>query len=363
MNREERNNSESLMKDTTKAKDQLMHEITESHQVLEQTEQYKHLATQIIELINKKNSSNDFVRDVLFLIKIVTGFEAVGIRIKEGAVFPYYETIGFSEDFINAKKHLCARDRAGASIRDSEGNLSLECMCGKVICGRTNPSLSFFTEGGSFWTNSTSALLASAAEKGRHSRTRNRCNSSGYESVALVPLRCENRIIGLLQINDRRKNIFSSRLIRLLERVGLAIGAAFKLKQAEDIFPQSEQSVAAIDDTIITFHDENFNIICANKTAKKILGLPPLDGDEVKCYRYYHGKNYPPPECPSVKSLLSREPIIFEMYEPHLRRCIKISTFPQFDRNDKFTGMIHFVRDITREHIVSDQCENNYDLR
>jgi hypothetical protein len=69
-----------------------------------------------------------------------------------------------------------------------------------------------------------------------------------------------------------------------------------EFKETYDTILQSKQNFNfnTIDETIITFHDKNFNIIRANKIAKKILKLPPLDGKEIKCYQYYHGKNSPP---------------------------------------------------------------------
>jgi hypothetical protein len=350
-----RNTIESSMKDITKAKDQLIHEITEIHSVLAQTEQCQVLATHIIELINKKSSRDDFIRDILFVIKVVAGLEAVGIRLKEGDDFPYFETVGFSKNFVKAENYLCARDNAGELIRDDKGNPYLECMCGNIICGRTDPLLPFFTEGGSFWTNSTTSLLASTTKEDRQGRTRNRCNREGYESVALIPLRCEEKNIGLLQLNDRRKNIFTETLISFFERIGSSIAIALKLKQREDnILAMRNDNI--IHETIITFHDANFNIISANETAKKMLGLPPLDGAEIKCYKYYHGSDSPPKECVSCKWLLNREPVFFEIYELHLNKYIEIRAFPQFDENDEFKGLIHFVRDKTDECRLSDKC-------
>jgi len=38
--------------------------------------------------------------------------------------------------------------------------------------------------------------------------TRNRCNVEGYDSVALIPLRSDKKIIGLLQLNDPKKIYF-----------------------------------------------------------------------------------------------------------------------------------------------------------
>lgn len=346
------------MKNKTKRKGQQFKKITDNHIFHVQTEKYPNLATQLLNLINQTDNKTAFIKKVLNYIKVVTGFEAIGIRLREGDDFPYYETIGFSKEFVKAETYLCARDYTGELILDSEGNPYLECMCGNIVSGRTNPSRPFFTDGGSFWTNSTTELLASTTNEDRQGRTRNRCNSEGYESVALIPLRYGKKIIGLLQLNDSRKNIFTSSLISFFEEVGSSIGMALEFKQIYEHINQSKQNFHTTDETLITFHDNNFNIIQANNIAKKILKLPPLDGKEVKCYQYYHGKNSPPKKCPSCKCVLTGEPVIFEMFEPHLSKYIEIRAFPQFDRDGKFTGLIHFVRDITDKCILSDRhCE------
>jgi len=221
------------MKYKSKSKDQQLDKTTEIRQLRVQTEQCQNLACQVLELLNQTDSKIDLIKDILFLVKAATGFEAIGIRLREGEDFPYYETIGFSKEFVKAEKYLCARDQTGRITRDSAGDPYLECMCGNVICGRTNPSLPFFTEGGSFWSNCTTELLASTTEEDRQSRTRNRCNSAGYESVALIPLYYDNKIIGLLQLNDSRKNLFTSHLIHFFEDVGSSIGIAIRLKKRE----------------------------------------------------------------------------------------------------------------------------------
>ncbi|NQV03297.1 MAG: GAF domain-containing protein, partial [Bacteroidia bacterium] len=183
-------------------------------------EERQKLAVQILELLNRSGEKTDTIHDILLLIKAFTCFEAVGIRLIKGEDFPYYETKGFSADFVEAERHLCARNHFGEIIRDSAGSPVLECMCGNIICGRTNPSLPFFTEGGSFWTNNTTELLASTTEEDRQARTRNRCNGEGYESVGLIPLRVNDEIIGLLQLNDKRKGMFDLEMINFFEGIG-----------------------------------------------------------------------------------------------------------------------------------------------
>jgi PAS domain S-box-containing protein len=222
---------------------------------LREHEERQRLTAQILALLNRSDDETDSIRDILVLVKEFTGFEAVGIRLSEGEDFPYYETRGFPADFVAAERYLCARDQAGELIRDSEGNAVLECMCGNVICGRTDPSLAFFTEGGSFWTNGTTALLASTIEQERQARTRNRCNGQGYESVALIPLRSDDQVIGLLQLNDSRQGMFTPDLIDFLEGIGTSVGIAFARRQAAQalraLTVRYEATLAAVPDIIM----------------------------------------------------------------------------------------------------------------
>lgn len=200
------------------------------------------VAREVLELLNRPQGSTDTVRDILQLIQKNSGFEAVGIRLREGDDFPYYETNGFSEDFIRAERYLCARDEEGKIIPDGQGNPVLECMCGNILCGRTNSALPFYTEGGSFWSNSTTKLLASTTEEYRQARTRNRCNDEGYESVALIPLRTGDKITGLLQLNDRRSNQFTPEMIRFFEGLGASISVAlFRKRVGEALTAESLQ--------------------------------------------------------------------------------------------------------------------------
>jgi hypothetical protein len=52
--------------------------------------------------------------------------------------------------------------------------------------------------------------------------------------------------------------------------------------------------------------------------------------------------------------LLNEEPVFIEYYEPHLQKYIQIRAFPQFDENNEYKGIFHFVRDITHECILSE---------
>lgn len=112
------------------------------------------------------------------------------------------------------------------------------------------------------------------------------------------------------------------------------------------------QSVQDWEDTfnsitdMITIHDRDFNIIMANKSAEKILGLPFLLPG-TKCHKYYHGKDDPMEGCPSCDCIKTGMPVSFEMFEPYLNMYLEIRSIPRFDAGKKLAGLLHVVRDIS----------------
>lgn len=124
-----------------------------------------------------------------------------------------------------------------------------------------------------------------------------------------------------------------------------------KRKMLEEKLSRSTREWEEIFDTItdmVTIHDEDFNIIRANKAAQKILGLPFLEiNNKVKCFEYYHGTGCPPEGCPSCQCLVTGKPSTFELFEPHLNAYIEIRAIPRLDSNNRIIGLVHVVRDIS----------------
>ena len=238
-------------------------------QVVMGTAEQNKLLVQILGIINRQPETKKCISEILSSIKRYGQFEAVGIRIKSGEDYPYYQTSGFPGEFVLAEMNLCSVNYEGNVERDSDGNVCLECMCGNIICGRTTTEFPCFTKGGSFWSNSTTKMLASTSVEAR-ALLRNRCNSEGYESVALVPLKSGDEIIGLLQLNDRRENMFTIEDIEFYEELGNSIGIAIERQNNQSQLTESEnQRAAFMDSAGEAFHlvDSDFNITEINRIA------------------------------------------------------------------------------------------------
>ncbi|MHB9130215.1 MAG: sensor histidine kinase [Armatimonadota bacterium] len=190
--------------------------------------QEREITVELLRLINDAENRHTLMQTVTGYLQQWSGCEAVGVRLREGDDYPYYETRGFSEEFILTETSLCVATDQQDILRSVDGTPVLACMCGNVLQGRVDPAQPFFTSHGSFWTNSTSLLLAHTTEEERQAQTRNRCHAAGYESVALIPLRAGKEIFGLLQMNDRHCDRFTRDRIALFERLAdsLALGLA-----------------------------------------------------------------------------------------------------------------------------------------
>jgi PAS domain S-box-containing protein len=197
-------------------------------------EQERAMTVTFLRLVNESRNTVDMVHSAVSFFRERSGFEAVGIRLKDGEDYPYFEASGFPEEFVRLENSLCTRDTTGQPIRDSAGFPIHECMCGNVIHGNFDPSKSFFTNKGSFCSNCTTELLATTTDADRQARTRNRCNGEGYESVALIALRVGDECLGLLQLNDKRKGQFTSETISMWERLADYLAVALAKTRAED---------------------------------------------------------------------------------------------------------------------------------
>jgi PAS domain S-box-containing protein len=197
-------------------------------------EAYRGIDREILQILNESGDRQDFIGRVLATLKARTGFDAVGIRLQDGDDFPYFVQEGFSEQFLRTENSLVERAADGGLCRDKDGRACLECTCGLVLSGLADPTNPLFTKGGSCWTNDSRALLdVPPGEDPRH-HPRNRCIHFGYASVALVPIRMQHRIAGLIQLNDRREGCFTLETVEILEGIAWHIGEALLRKKTED---------------------------------------------------------------------------------------------------------------------------------
>jgi PAS domain S-box-containing protein len=206
-------------------------------------EAYREIGREVLLIMNElEEELHDSIGRVLTALKTRTGCDAAGIRLQDGDDFPYLAQIGFPQSFLLPENSLIARTHGGV-CRDGNGNVSLECTCGLVISGRTDPANPLFTPYGSFWSNDLLPLLDLPPGNDPRLHPRNRCMHQGYASMALVPIRNKDRIIGLIQLSNRRKGFFTLEMIELLEGIASHIGAALMRKRTETELRETNRQI------------------------------------------------------------------------------------------------------------------------
>jgi PAS domain S-box-containing protein len=261
----------------------MVHDITER----KKAEQERETTVEFLSLVNESTGIQDLVHRAVMFFQEKSGCNAVGIRLQNGFDYPYFEARGFPGEFVLMENMLCEYDADGQPICDNMGNPILDCMCGNVICGRFDPSQPFFTSKGSFYTNSTTELLASTSEEDRQARTRNRCNGEGYESVALIPLQIREQLLGLLQLNDKRKCIFSPEIIVLWERMADYLAVALAKFQAEEALQEAHDNLEQKVEERTVEIEEAYQLVKENEVKLKdtVLELE-RSNEELQSFAY-----------------------------------------------------------------------------
>jgi len=240
----------------------------------------REITMRLLDVINARHDLHGLMREVAALLHDWFDCEAVGIRLRDGDDFPYFETHGFPAEFVQLENQLCLRDADGQPVRDPAGSPVLECMCGNVLCRRFDPAQPFFTARGSFWANDTTRLLATTTPAERQAKTRNRCNGEGYESVALIALRVGETAYGLVQLNDRRPGRFTPERIALLERLADSLAVALAHRQGAEQLRASEQRLRLLadnaDDFVLLNHVDGRRLY-VSPSFYRVTGWTPED--------------------------------------------------------------------------------------
>ena len=217
----------------------MMQDITER----KLAENYREMGREVLRILNESGDLQESIQSVLAALKTRTGVDAVGLRLQEGEDFSYFVQDGFPKDFLLTENTLLQRGKDGGVCRDEDGSVRLECTCGLVISGKTDPSHPLFTRGGSCWTNDSFLLLDLPSDQDPRPQPRNNCIHQGYASVALIPVRTKVGIVGLIQFNDKRKGRFTLESIEMLEDIAAHIGSALMRKQAQLALEQKNEEL------------------------------------------------------------------------------------------------------------------------
>lgn len=192
-------------------------------------ERWMRLESEVLQLLATGLDLRETLRAVVPRIRVAAQTEVVGIRLRDGDSYPYFEAQGFAER-IEESGGLCLDDTAAEL--DPEGHPRLRCVCGAVLGASDNPDRALLEPSGSFASADIGDLPEAEAR---------RCTRRGYRSLALVPLRCDGAVIGLLQLSDPQPGLIDDELLSLLEGLAAGIGAAIARLRDREALRQAQK--------------------------------------------------------------------------------------------------------------------------
>ena len=311
------------------------------------------LSNQMLQISHQNLSVGPLLEKFVSIIQAYTGCDSVGIRLLDtGGNIPYLAFSGFSKEFYESESPL--------SINSDQ------CMCINVIKGTTDPALPFYTSGGSFYMNGTTRFLSTVSEEEK-GRTRNVCNQVGYESVALIPIREQDRIMGLVHLADHRDDMVPLGLVRVLEKTAAAIGEAIaRVKVEQELGFRNAMLAAQQEVTLdgILIVGENGKILSANRRFFEMWGIPPgLAGSGADAPVLEHNLAL----VADREEFLAKVNYLYDHRESTSRDEILLRDGRIFDRystavtgsDGKYFGRVWYFRDVTEKRAAENAVKES----
>lgn len=320
------------------ANEQLKQEIN----VRKRVEEALRVSHRFLEIANQQMEMIPMLNEFVAEVQNLTGCSAVGVRLlNEQGNIPYQAYKGFSQKFYELESPL--------SIKSDQ------CMCINVIKGVIDPKFPYYTKAGSFYMNNTTRFLATVSEEEK-GQTRNACNQFGYESVALIPLRIGERILGLIHVADPQEKKVPLEMVEMLEKVAMQMDTAIQRVHAEEVLREGEskfrrlsQEFDALLNTIsdnLCLTSPDLKILWANRHTASCLGKDISDLIGQYCYKLWRNRSIPCEPCPVQRSFLTGEPESDEVLTPD-GKAWDMRTFPIKDEDGRVISVIEAGRDIT----------------
>ncbi len=194
---------------------------------------------ELLSLFLKKSSRHEYLEAVVNLLHQWSECHGVGIRLLDDqGNIPYEAYRGFSSAFWKSENCL--------SLQNDE------CLCSRIIQEKPlAEEIPFLTKAGSFLHNHLSSFRTTLSLVGPN-KYRGVCIRSGFNSLAIIPIRHQKKVLGAIHLADARQGCISAALIEFIETMAPLIGETVHRFNLEDELKKSAQRLHLLSAQLLT---------------------------------------------------------------------------------------------------------------
>ena len=206
-------------------------ELTEEITARRRTENRMRITNVLLELFAQKTSRKEYLDSVVNAIGDWSGCRCVGIRLTNSdGYIPFESCTGFSDQFL-AQENMLSLDTDA-------------CLCIRAITQqKQSQDIPLATPRGSFRSDNTLEFINKLAPKYK-SLYRGICMKHGFKSLAVIPIRYRDHILGAIHIADTKANLVPLEKVELLENMAMLIGEAVHRFNVEHSLRSSESRLS-----------------------------------------------------------------------------------------------------------------------
>jgi signal transduction histidine kinase len=187
-----------------------------------------HATNALLKLYIRKSSRKEYLDSVMELIHDWSNCHCVGIRVLNTyGNIPFESYVGYSKKFWDSENWL--------SIQEDQ------CACIRVIQGKPElQDLPAITPGGSFRLNNANEFFSALPEEEK-GRFRDVCLQSGFKSIAIIPIRYQESVIGAIHVADEKEGMVPLKTVEFIESISPLIGEAVHRFSTEEELVKYQQ--------------------------------------------------------------------------------------------------------------------------
>ena len=250
-------------------------------------QQYFHAIQVLLNGLAIATSKQDFLDMLVKLIQEEGDCKFVGIRVlTEDGYIPYQSYVGFSREFWESENMI---------------QISKEdCSCTRIMSDKLLPfDMPIINSYGSLCCNDTLSFAQTLSED-EQKMYRGACNAAGYRSVAVIPIRDQDAIIGIIHLADYNINQLSPVIMNFVETIAPLVGKILTMDKIERVLKNTEDKrailesiVAGISKLAYIVDMDTYELIYASKAIDSLYG-EKMTGR--KCYQIF-GNTVPCWDC------------------------------------------------------------------